>query len=120
RDEECRWRQLLLVAGNDQLPATQQRGDRIRRCDLGCLVEDDDVEVRLRRQQLTYDERTHRPARLQRQQDVRCFADKVTYGLVPTLQPRLVLNDLGLVTVFIPRPRRLLRAQPTDPRRSRL
>src|SRR5207245_3272405 len=44
-DEKGRRRQLLLVAGHDELSAAQDRGDRVSRRDLRRLVEDDYVEV---------------------------------------------------------------------------
>ena len=100
-DEERGRRELLVVPGDHELPAPQDGGDRVGGGDLGGLVEDDDIEVGQRRQQLADHQRAHRPAGFQCQQHVRSVADEVPDGHVPPLQPGLVLDERGLVLELV-------------------
>src|SRR5262249_12112775 len=110
-------RQLLLIARDDELAAAQERRDRVRRGHLRCLVEDDDIEIGLRRQQLADDERAHRPARLEGEQDIRRLAYQVSDRHMPALQPRLMFDDVRLLSVRVAGAGGLLGTKTADPRR---
>jgi hypothetical protein len=118
-EERCRG-ELLVIAGDHELPAAQDRGDRVGGGDLGGLVEDDDIEVGQRGQELADHQGAHRPAGLQREQDVRGVADEVADGQVPPFEAGLVLDQRGLVRELIACSYRVLGVGAADPRRGRL
>ena len=115
-DEERGRRELLVVAGDHELPAPQDGGDRVGGGDLGGFVEDDDVEVGQRRQQLADHQWAHRPAGFQCQQHVRSVADEVPDRHVPPFQPGLMLDERGLVLELVAGPHGVFGVGPADSR----
>ena len=79
-----------------------QRPDRVSGGDLGCLVEDDDVEAPLGRQQLRHDQRGHSPARPECAEDMRGSLEELPDRQVAALEAGLVLDDVGFLRVLIP------------------
>jgi hypothetical protein len=58
--EEGRWRQLFLVADDDNPPTARDEAQGIFRAHLACLVDDEEIEIdRTRRQKLRDGDRTH-------------------------------------------------------------
>ena len=67
--EEAGRRQLLLVPRDDELSATINRTDGIVGPNLRCLIEDDQIELKVRRlQEGTDSQGTHHETRLQSRQ----------------------------------------------------
>ena len=78
--EEGRRRQLLVVTGRDEGLAPIDAVDGIAWGDLGCLVEDHDVERHVRRQVLTDRKWGHHEARLDGEGRVAAAFDELTNG----------------------------------------
>ena len=72
------------------------------------------------RQQLADDERAHRPARLQRADDVRYCFEQLAHWLVSDLASGLLLHEGRLVDELVAGSGRALRDRPLDTGRSRL
>src|ERR1700678_2078234 len=70
--KEARGRKLLRVANDDNLPAPRERADRIFRFELGRLVHDHEIELKLAgREVLSNGQRSHHETRLECHQSIR-------------------------------------------------